>query len=614
MRSNRYFIRSTEPDAFRPVMIDHAPAVASYGRVIEEIERLAGADAASLFAEPVLPRGSSGTTALSWYCAYDGAPVELASLDEIARRPVEARLDALVSALRPALAEPSLAPVIEAWLTVGSVKDVLAVSGQPVLVNWGAMPAALAATPDAERRHRTETIGRFLSDGTLRMLGWTPSQPAPRNGAAIAAPPPAAPPSAVFPPVASSPAAAASSGAGAPAAVPPARPWLAPLVASAVAAVVLLLLLLPRVLVYPAAGDQARDAFEADRLRASNKSLEAQVKAVEDAGRERVCRAPGDSIPSPKLPPRGNSGQEAPRMELVPRAPNQTSLPPDTTGEPGVSNVAALLERATVLVFAIIPPDRTSQGSGFFINDRQIVTNHHVIAGVDPNLVFVASPTIGLRQAKIVYKTEPPPVEDDIRPDFAVLEIEPVPGTVPLKLGPTPPKLSTAYVAGFPGFLTERDAAFQQMVQKLVESLRNGDVGPAFTRANITVPGADMRYGRINNVMSSGPHRLQVVIHDMQLAPGNSGGPLVDACGRLGGVNTLLFPSDSGSAQGNVAEDVSLLRTFLSANNVSFTASDGPCQPPAGGGSTPPSGNSAPPSGSGAAPPSPAPVPPAPEN
>jgi S1-C subfamily serine protease len=75
--------------------------------------------------------------------------------------------------------------------------------------------------------------------------------------------------------------------------------------------------------------------------------------------------------------------------------------------------------------------------------------------------------------------------------------------------------------------------------------------------------------------MTSGDGETPIIVHDMQLAHGNSGGPLVDACGRLGGVNSLFFAE--ASQVGNVALDVSALRKFLAEKQIPFIADDSPC-------------------------------------
>jgi S1-C subfamily serine protease len=597
MRENRFFVRSTDLRGHLAARIGETPAILSYGSAIERVAALAGPDAASLFAEPVLPRGiSDAGTAISWYSTHEGVVVELDTIDEVARRPIAERLTQRLAALGPALSDQEVGPTLSTWLNITSPSDVLAVGGEPVLVNWGFLPTDHIPPLDHRRQEFAQGLGRYAPHLLL-----PPAQiPATQAAAAVDAPAEAtagatdsvggAPPPPGPPPVRGQahmarsggppppPGDGGNSGSLAPGNDGNRKPWLAPLVATAVAALALLLLLMPGVLVYPSSGTSttSRD-FEADRLRESTESMEQQLKALQDAARNRVCRSADLRI---SVPQPGNGNQTpSPQMEVLPQTPERLPVPPNArTGgdDAAVANVADLMEKATVLVIGLKLPSGLGEGSGFFISDRHIVTNHHVIAQVDPDLIFVASQSLGgARHAKLIAKTMPPPSDTDLRPDFAVLEIEPANRPV-LKLGPTPAKLSTAYVAGYPFFLVSRDVQFAEFLKKLIQHHSDAELA----QERIRVPGADLRLGRVNNIMYSGGNAVSVVVHDMQLAQGNSGGPLVDGCGRLGGVNTLLFPSDQGSQQGNVAEDVSVLNKFLTEQHIAFQTDETPCQAP----------------------------------
>ncbi len=630
MRESRFFVRSSDLQGRKPVRFAGDPAVLSYPQIIERVYALAGPDAAALFAEPVLPRGATDDLpTISWYSTREGAVSEVDTLDEIAQRPLLQALRERIAALGPALDDPEIGPALSTWLNIGSTRDILSVGGEPVLVNWGFLPEALPDDPDARAAHYAKTFGIVAPsvDGPVSAGGSTERPPsaaasvvnrapaagsAPRGGGTRYGPP-SGPPS--------------GPQNGNPAEDPSRRSWLAPAVAAGLAGLLLLLLLIPGVLLYPSVGDtRQQDAFEADRLKASNDSLETQLKALQDA-EGHVCRAPNGEL-TPLVGPNQSLAVPPAPMELVPRAPDRLNLPPSTgSSTADARTVQDLLEKSTVMVFALQAPSKSSEGSGFFIDDRHIVTNHHVVANMDPALIFVASQAIGgIRHAKIVVKSEPPPDEHDLRLDLAVLEIAPTPGHASLKLGTTPPKLSTAYVAGFPGFLVMHDVNFKNFVTELFASVNQGQVDETLAQKQLAVPGADMRYGRINNIMNTGEHELPVIIHDKQLAPGNSGGPLVDACGRLGGINTMLFKNEAttdaatgqqeggGGQQANVAQDVGLLKTFLASNQLSFSDDSSSCEPTvarnepaagASGGATP----SLSPSPSPGAAPNPAPSP-----
>lgn len=280
MRENRFFVRSTDLRGHLAARIGEAPAILSYSSVIERVATLAGPEAASLFAEPVLPRGvSDAGTAISWYSTHEGVVLELDTIDEVARRPIAERLTQRLAALAPALADRDIGATLSTWLNVTSPRDVLAVGGEPVLVNWGFLPTDHIPPLDQRRQEFARRLGRYAPQLPLppaqvdaaQMV--TPAEAAAVAGAVsagVAAPPPrrqahvtdgGGPPS---------PPAGGSNDGSAPGGEGRRRPWLAPLVATAVAALALLLLLVPGVLVYPSSGNSTTSAdFEADRLRAS---------------------------------------------------------------------------------------------------------------------------------------------------------------------------------------------------------------------------------------------------------------------------------------------------------------------------------------------------------
>ena len=65
------------------------------------------------------------------------------------------------------------------------------------------------------------------------------------------------------------------------------------------------------------------------------------------------------------------------------------------------------------------------------------------------------------------------------------------------------------------------------------------------------------------------------------------------------GINTAFFRSDAGTRQGNVAQDVSLLRGFLAEKGIAFVADEQACAPPVVAAAPPP------PKASGTTPPQP---------
>ena len=73
---------------------------------------------------------------------------------------------------------------------------------------------------------------------------------------------------------------------------------------------------------------------------------------------------------------------------------------------------------------------------------------------------------------------------------------------------------------------------------------------------------------------------VPLVVHSAQVSPGNSGGPLVDLCGRVVGINTFV-QGDQTAAHVNYALSGGDLLGFLKANGVAPQSSAGACNPTA---------------------------------
>ena len=61
------------------------------------------------------------------------------------------------------------------------------------------------------------------------------------------------------------------------------------------------------------------------------------------------------------------------------------------------------------------------------------------------------------------------------------------------------------------------------------------------------------------------------------IAKGNSGGPLVDGCGRVVGINTFINVDQSQSSKINYAIRSQVIATFLQAAGTSARADTRPC-------------------------------------
>jgi S1-C subfamily serine protease len=90
------------------------------------------------------------------------------------------------------------------------------------------------------------------------------------------------------------------------------------------------------------------------------------------------------------------------------------------------------------------------------------------------------------------------------------------------------------------------------------------------------VPQLVLTQGIVTVVQEGGS--VPLVVHSAQVSPGSSGGPLVDLCGRVLGLNTFVT-SDRTAAHVNYALSANDLGQFLQQSGVTPVTQDGTCQP-----------------------------------
>jgi S1-C subfamily serine protease len=520
-----------------------------------------GEDVAALFAEPVISRSNGAADAVArWYCPFDGPVVSLAALDDSARAATAESVAALLSRLAPLFDDPAARPLIGPCLHIASPADIHLVGDRPVITNWGFLPADVAASPARREAHFRQTLGQFL-----------PGVAVPDFSVQAASPPQPEPVVA--------------------AAAPPAqieyryledRRWLPLAIATGVAALVLLILLFGNVLLYPSAASSVVSADELELRQQINSSLEEHVGQLRRQLATMTCTprnptgAPG-ALPRPASPSSGSaappaspavspspqpSSKEA--AQTPPAAPESKPAQPPTGGSGAVNGKAPLsvadllplLENNTVFVIRLQPPKPgIATGSGFFVNARQIVTNRHVVAPVQPgDKIVVAGKALGKAMVVRLVAVGSKPGED-----FAVLEVdEAVPGPE-FTLATDLRKLQPVTAAGFTGQLIQDDEG----MRKLLAGDRSAMPELITTQGVITV--VQQRAGIPN------------VFHSATISHGNSGGPLVDACGRVVAVNTFGVRDSTEPIVFNGSLGSAALADFLEANHVSFTKTAEPC-------------------------------------
>lgn len=227
-------------------------------------------------------------------------------------------------------------------------------------------------------------------------------------------------------------------------------------------------------------------------------------------------------------------------------SPGNAATLPNQQAIPGIQ-VQGLLEGATVRVLT-----GNSSGSGFFVSNDTILTNRHVVEGSLGAPILVTSQRLGgeLIKGQLMALTNSSEITNS---DFALIRLEKTITSVePLKISQTPKPLQRVYAAGFPGISVSLDS-------------------------NRVTPATVFTQGEVN-VIQPQQNGSTLILHTANIARGSSGGPLVDQCGQIVGVNTFLR-GDAGNVDGRslYALSADQLKVFLKAHQQKYTDASSPC-------------------------------------
>jgi len=191
-------------------------------------------------------------------------------------------------------------------------------------------------------------------------------------------------------------------------------------------------------------------------------------------------------------------------------------------------------------------------GSGIALTPTRILTNAHVVesaAKYPQNVALGVVPSEG--QKSYAGKL----IAIDTKRDLALIEI--TEGRVPSAAIYTGPLDSGADVValGYPG---------------------NVDLATARSAADYITPRTPVRSeGNISNTQSV--DGIATLVHTAKISRGNSGGPLVDQCGRIVGINTFITRADDGDSPFAFAISVREIARFLADARQDYTSVGTPC-------------------------------------
>lgn len=305
-----------------------------------------------------------------------------------------------------------------------------------------------------------------------------------------------------------------------------------------------------------------------------NRDLRDRLARLEDARATAQCLPDGSLVisgdrtidgllpPDPDNPP-ATPGVPVPAIPdpVLPPAPERTVVTPavpapDEVG--GTTGLVEAIERRTALVIAA-GGSGVGTGSGFFVGPDLLMTNHHVIADARPDGILVTSEAMGRAMPATVIKSDGP--FEATGGDFALLRVEGAAQPVFEILRPAGSlKLSAVVAAGYPGDVIASDAEFAALMRG------QGEAAPDLIVTNGTVNSEQNFRGLAG-----------VLVHSAGMSQGNSGGPLVDTCGRIVGVNTFVNRGELRSW--NFALDTAGLMKFLEGTPVVSNTTSAPCVP-----------------------------------
>lgn len=577
------FVRSSTLDGFERVNVDGNSPLDHFEEMQAQIKELAGPSAGKLLCEPLISEGNGeAATTISWYAAYEGAATPITALDPARRASAEALLKTRIEALQPVIAAAPGGQMIASSLYLPDPSDVFVIGVEPVLTNWGLVTFGAQDTPVRQTAAFAAGLGAFGLAMTAPPLSaqnfdsWRERLP----GVQVAKPdavPETAPKEPAVPPVAAGPVIAAD--------VPwYRRAWAPALLAVLLATIILIILLIPGVLLSPGRVDAVAIDDQARLLDESNQALEERLEQLRNAQGQGICTPQGNFVPA--LPPPSGSRQPGTDQQSVNPAqddarappPPESLLPPrldsivapDAASQDGdAGTLLDFVDRSTVLVMA--PANQqVGLGSGFFISPNLIVTNDHVIADGDPAQLFVTSQALGqVVPVELVARSGGNP---DSKIDFALLRGSFASDQPFFRVSDQVNRLGHVVAAGFPLVVASEDALFQRLLQQSDPT---------------AAPSTSTTRGVVTSIQSQ-TDGTQVIAHDAEINEGNSGGPLLDLCGRVLGVNTYLVRNTETNAVARFALHANELVRFLQANNMGLQVDGNACRPqPAAAPATP---------------------------
>ena len=561
------FVSSLEASTVRGSVYD------DYDRVAQVLQTECGDDVANLFARPTVTRSNGvSTNSVSWYTGRRGNIKPWTDLDFDTQKRVGDELGALLNRLRPMLDHAEIGESLQRWLNLPALEgNVFVIGNQPVIINWGQITDNAIDKPTGRDDLFQEVLGQFADWASAPPFGPTDQLafPADAAGSSLQQAGESLTDTAV------KDVASRATSEGIASSVATQMPCSGVIAATGVAGAIFAVLLVPGVLEYDRAPtlaiSQEASADAADILRQRIADLQTIlnegaciVALPESTGPTTTNASTPQAVryrPDSTVAPTGNA--DAPTSV----APLPSTIDPPASDEAqqealSATNLVDFLDQASALV-VVEGQGGYATGSGFFVNPTDLITNRHVIENAPSSTIYVASKAFDRPlEAKVIAVSEN---SDAGQTDMAVLRIErPAPGPF-LKLATDVPRGSNVLAFGFPSIVLESDAQFQCLMSGGLETA-----------------GVDcMPYGSVSTgittALQQGENGQTLILHSAAISEGNSGGPLVDYCGRAIGVNTFGRRDVERLQQVNFAQHAKSIDGFLTAHSIQHEIEETGC-------------------------------------
>jgi Trypsin-like peptidase domain/FHA domain len=217
------------------------------------------------------------------------------------------------------------------------------------------------------------------------------------------------------------------------------------------------------------------------------------------------------------------------------------------------------VDRSVVLIIGLKNGKPVSSGSGFVVSKEVVVTNHHV---TEENELVVLTP--GVSKSVKLYKATKLWGSQEF--DIQFLQVNNLP-TAPLPIAMGSIKKGQEIIAiGYPG-VADEDLVSHDAVES---TLSKGVVGRL-----------------LDGSWYKNQRQFSIIQHNASINKGNSGGPLLDLCGRVVGVNTRKAFSEvivtKGGAVTSQTEGIfyasgsQILVELLADNKINFLRANSEC-------------------------------------